>query len=54
MLENEPPFWFQSLNKICAQNTFQCFDSKTSTKKCFKKIKLHNPVCEGEDRNQFQ
>lgn len=42
MLENEPPFWSRPLNKICAQNTFQCFDFKTSTKKKIPKKKKLN------------
>lgn len=33
MLENELPFLSQPLNKIHAQNTFQCFHFKTLTKK---------------------
>ena len=41
MLDTEATFSSQPLNKICAQNTFQCCDFKTSTKKVFPKNKLH-------------
>lgn len=47
MLENEPSFWSQLLNKICAQNTFQCFDFLNINQKLFtKKIKFCKLVCE--------
>lgn len=39
MLENEPPFWSLPLNKICAQNPFQCYDFKTSMKNVSQKRK---------------